>query len=231
MEAKKNPKADLGQLHGLIFSASLLISLALVSTAFNWKQKDKSSVDLTTKSVNTFETLVEIPPTDIPEPPPAVMVTQPRLVEVPDEATIEQEVKVDFDVEVNENTKVQDIIIQPQATKIEPEDTEEIFVVVEQVAAPKNGLPDFYKKISEKLHYPAQARQMGVEGKVFVEFVVNKDGSLTDFVVARGIGAGCDEEAVRIIQNGPSWNPAKQRGKPVRQRMVLPVFFKLADKM
>ncbi len=70
---------------------------------------------------------------------------------------------------------------------------------------------------------------MGIEGKVFVEFVVDKDGSLTQFIVVKGIGAGCDEEAVRIIQNSPPWSPGKQRGKPVKQRMVLPIFFTLAS--
>jgi protein TonB len=68
---------------------------------------------------------------------------------------------------------------------------------------------------------------MGTEGKVFVQFVINKDGSISDVVAIKGIGAGCDEEAVRIIQSSPQWTPGKQRGKPVKQRMVLPITFKL----
>jgi protein TonB len=70
---------------------------------------------------------------------------------------------------------------------------------------------------------------MGIEGKVFVEFVINRDGSVTEVRAIKGIGAGCDEEAVRVIQNSPKWNPGKQRGKPVRQRMVLPVTFRLGN--
>jgi protein TonB len=73
------------------------------------------------------------------------------------------------------------------------------------------------------------ARRMRVEGKVFVEFVIGKDGQITDVIVIKGIGAGCDEEAVRIIQSSPPWNPGRQRGKPVKQRMVLPIIFKLAS--
>jgi protein TonB len=79
------------------------------------------------------------------------------------------------------------------------------------------------------LKYPAQARRMRIEGKVFVEFVVDRDGSVTNVVIVKGIGAGCDEEAQRIIAGSPPWNAGKQRGKPVRQRMVLPITFKLAE--
>jgi protein TonB len=99
--------------------------------------------------------------------------------------------------------------------------------VVEESASPKGGYPAFYKFVGEKIKYPAQARRMGVEGKVFVEFVVNRDGSIVDVKAIKGIGAGCDEEAVRIVQSAPAWTPGKQRGKPVRQKMVIPITFKL----
>jgi protein TonB len=68
---------------------------------------------------------------------------------------------------------------------------------------------------------------MGVEGKVFVQFVVDKDGTLTDIKAVKGIGAGCDEEAVRVLKAAPKWKPGKQRGRPVKVRMILPITFKL----
>jgi protein TonB len=68
---------------------------------------------------------------------------------------------------------------------------------------------------------------MGVEGKVFVQFVIGKDGAISDVKVIKGIGAGCDEEAIRVVQSSPSWNPGKQRGKAVKQRYTLPIIFKL----
>ena len=77
------------------------------------------------------------------------------------------------------------------------------------------------------MEYPAQARRMGVEGKVFVQFVVDKDGSLTDVKAVKGIGAGCDEEAVEIVKSAPKWKPGKQRGKAVRVRMIIPITFRL----
>jgi protein TonB len=69
---------------------------------------------------------------------------------------------------------------------------------------------------------------MGVEGTVIVVFVINTDGTIQDVEVLRGIGGGCDEEAVKIVKNAPKWEPGKQRGKPVRTRMRLPIRFKLS---
>ncbi len=68
---------------------------------------------------------------------------------------------------------------------------------------------------------------MGIEGKVFLTFIVDKDGSITDVTLARGIGGGCDEEAIRILKESPKWNPGKQRGRAVRQKMTFPIIFKL----
>jgi protein TonB len=68
---------------------------------------------------------------------------------------------------------------------------------------------------------------MGVEGRVYVEFIVEKDGSLTDIQLAKGIGGGCDEEAIRVLSNAPKWNPGRQRGNPVRVRMIMPINFQL----
>ena len=77
------------------------------------------------------------------------------------------------------------------------------------------------------MRYPINARRQGIEGKVFVQFVVEKDGSLSQVQALKGIGAGCDEEAVRVVQSAPAFKPGIQRGKPVRVRMELPVVFKL----
>ena len=85
----------------------------------------------------------------------------------------------------------------------------------------------FYKYISTNLRYPDQARKMGVEGKVFVQFIVDKDGSITDVQAIKGIGEGCDEEAVRVIEGSNKWIPGKQRGRPVKVKMILPITFKL----
>jgi protein TonB len=226
LEIKKNPNADLNKKRGLLFSISLVITLSLVLYAFEWKQYDKSIVELSSKQSNVFETMVEVPPTTIP-PPPEIIVQQPQLVAVPDEEEIEQEIKFVFDVEVTEDTRVEEY--KPvDVPKVEEEESDEIFLVVEENAQPQGGISEFYRYVSENIKYPMQARRMRVEGRVFIEFVVGKDGKIFNAYAVKGIGAGCDEEAVRIILNSPPWSPAKQRGKPVKQRMVLPITFKLA---
>lgn len=226
IEIKKNPKVDLNSKRGLIFSISMVITLSLVLYAFEWKQYDKSVVELTSRQTNVFETMIEVPSTVIP-PPPEIIVQQPQLVAVPDEEEVEEDIKFIFDVEVTEETKVEEY--KPiEMPKVVEEEADQIFVIVEENAKPKGGLSEFYQFVSSNIKYPAQARRLNVEGRVYVEFIVGKDGKISDAIAVKGIGAGCDEEAVRIIMAAPSWNPAKQRGKPVRQRMVLPITFKLA---
>ncbi len=223
MEAKKTDKADLTKKSSFFFSIGLLVTMAFVVTAFEWKQYDESLVDLVGKSNDVFEEVIEVPPTDQPPPPPPQIQT-PQIVEVPDEEEIEEEIQINLDVEVTEDTKVEEVIVQVEEPK---EEVDEIFTIVEESAAPKGGMAAFYKYVGDKIKYPAQARRMGIEGRVFVEFVINKDGSISDVRAVKGIGAGCDEEAVRIVQAAPAWTPGKQRGKPVKQRMVLPITFKL----
>jgi periplasmic protein TonB len=223
MELKKTEKADLGNKGGLLFNVGLVLSLLIIITAFEWRSFDDGSlVDLGSVS-DDFEEMIEVPPTDIPPPPPP-KIQQPEIIEVPDEEEIEDEIKVEFDVEITDKTVIEELIISDAPDE---EDFDQIFLVVEETATPKGGMAAFYEYVQKKMKYPAQARRMGIEGKVFVEFVVNKDGSISDVKYIRGIGAGCDEEAVRVIQSAPPWNPGKQRGKAVKQRMVLPIQFQL----
>lgn len=103
----------------------------------------------------------------------------------------------------------------------------EIFTVVEETAQPVGGMPALYELLGNNIQYPVEAREKNVQGKVFVQFIVNENGSLSDFVVLKGIGNGCDEEAVRALSVSPNWTPGKQNGIAVRQRMVLPITFNL----
>lgn len=223
MEAKKTEKADLTNKSTFFFSIGLLITMSLVVMAFEWKRYDDSLVDLTGKTSDVFEEVLEVPPTEQPPPPPPQIQT-PQIIEVPDEEEIEEEIKMNLDIEVTQDTKIEEIVVRAEEPK---EEVDEIFTIVEESATPKGGMSAFYKYVGEKMKYPAQARRMTIEGKVFVEFVINKDGHISDVRVVKGIGAGCDEEAMRVIQGAPAWTPGKQRGKPVKQRMVLPITFRL----
>ncbi|HNV29669.1 MAG TPA: M56 family metallopeptidase [Cyclobacteriaceae bacterium] len=105
----------------------------------------------------------------------------------------------------------------------------EVFTIVEESAEPKNGMEELWGHFAKTIKYPVEARQKGIEGRVFVQFIVNTDGSISDVEVIKGIGGGCDEEAAKVVALAPPWNPGKQKGQVVRQRMVIPVIFKLSN--
>lgn len=101
-----------------------------------------------------------------------------------------------------------------------------VYTMVDKMAQPIDGMQEMFKQIGEEMTYPAQAREAGIEGKVYVQFVVNLDGSLTDIEIVKGIGAGCDAEAMRVIAT-TKWIAGEQDGRKVKQRMVMPIVFKL----
>lgn len=218
---KKNPNADLERYRSLFFNIGLIVSLLLVIIAFEWKFYDRGAgMDLGSIDDN-FEDLMEIPPTEQPPPPPP-KIELPKIVEVPDEEEIEEEIEIELDIEFEEETIIEEIIFE------EPEEeVEEIFTIVEDQPEYPGGMNAFYKYIGTNMRYPVQARRMGVEGRVFVQFVVEKDGSLSEIQVIKGIGFGCDEEALRVIKRSKKWKPGKQRGRAVKVRMILPIMFRL----
>jgi protein TonB len=212
----------------LFLSIGLCLSLLFVITAFEWKFYDSGEVmDLGTLDAD-FENVMDIPPTEQP-PPPIQKVEQPKIIEVPDEEEIMEDIKIDLDIEMTEEQVIEQRIFEDlNIEKEEEEVADEIFTIVENQPEPVGGMRAFYDYVANNLKYPAEARRSNIEGRVFIEFVVEKDGSLTDIKILKGIGGGCDQEAIRIIQNAPKWIPGKQRGRPVRVKMILPIYFKLA---
>ncbi|MBU2915535.1 MULTISPECIES: energy transducer TonB [Reichenbachiella] len=224
MELKKNPKISLERKAGMFFNIGLAVSLLLITTAFEWKFYDEGELVDLGQIDDDFEDIMEIPPTEQPPPPPP-KIELPKIIEVPDEEEIEEEIEVELDVEITEETVIEDIVFEEEP---EEEVADEIFDIVEDQPAPPGGMAAFYKYVGKSMKYPNQARRMGVEGRVFVQFVVDKDGSITEVRAIKGIGAGCDEEAVRVLQGAPKWKPGKQRGRAVKVRMILPITFKLS---
>jgi TonB family protein len=118
---------------------------------------------------------------------------------------------------------------EADAAGLQQEDTassvSQIFVVVETMPEFPGGEDAFNQYLADSIRYPAAAVENSIQGRVFVTFVVEKDGSVSDARILRGIGGGCDEEALRVIRNMPKWIPGKQRGKPVRVQYNLPIMF------
>lgn len=107
---------------------------------------------------------------------------------------------------------------------------QEIFTIVEMAPEYKGGIGAFRKFIMEEIKYPVEARQKGITGRVDVQFVIDKDGSITDVKAVNGLAGGCDIEAERVVRSMPAFIPASQQGKPVKVRMLVPIVFMLDDK-
>jgi periplasmic protein TonB len=223
MEAKKTPKADLENKKRIFLQIGLAVALLGVLVAFEWRQYERTVYDLGTLDIDFIEeedipiTRQETPP---PPPPPE---PSTELVIVDDDVEIEEEFTID--VEATVMTEVQEFT--PVFVEEEEVAEDVIFTVVEDQPSFPGGEEARIRYLQENLRYPQMAREAGIQGTVFVTFVVERDGSVTDVRVLRGIGGGCDEEAVRVVRNMPRWNPGRQRGQAVRVQFNMPIRFVL----
>jgi len=222
-DTKKSAKADLESKKTMFIEIGLVIALAAVLFAFEWKSYEKIELSLASRVVDdTPEEMIEITQHEKPPPPPAPP-QQTTIIEiVEDDMEIEDDIEID--VEADQETEVEDYV---PVEEEEEEEEAQIFTVVESMPDFPGGDEARIKYLNENIKYPQMARESGIQGRVFVTFVVEKDGSVTDVRVLRGIGGGCDEEAIRVIKNMPKWDPGKQRGKPVRVQFNMPILFKL----
>jgi protein TonB len=226
MEQKKSPKADLENKKVIFTEIGLVIAMALMLLAFEWKSYEKTIADLGTREVeNIAEDIIPITEQKVKPPPPAPPKQIVKINVVDD--LIEVDDDIDINVEADENTEVQEYVAQVKQDDEESAEEAQIFMVVESMPEFPGGEPNLYKFLAENIKYPQMAKESGIQGRVFVTFVVERDGSVTDVRVLRGIGGGCDEEAIRVVKSMPKWTPGKQRGKSVRVQYNLPVKFTL----
>ena len=136
------------------------------------------------------------------------------------------------DLSVEDHAKMATAIIEINSLQKDMsmlQDVDEVFTVVEEPPAPKGGMESYVEYLTENLRYPKSAREAGIEGKVWVEFVVNDFGEITEVKAIKGIGGGCDEAAAEVVRKSAPWIPGKQRGEAVKVRMVIPIHFKIGD--
>ncbi|HYG03804.1 MAG TPA: energy transducer TonB [Chryseosolibacter sp.] len=216
----------------LLFIAAVLFGPGLIAMF-----KGEEVVEKAPPRKLVYTELSAPPPIDKPKPPPpqiqlpklqkVIKFVPPKVVkeEVVEEVPTIEEIKQNevAAVEVEGPTEV--VFEEPVEEVVE--DDNQIFTVVEQQPEFNGGLDAMYQFIQRNMKYPASARRMGVDGTVFVQFVVGKDGSITEVKTIRGISADCDREAERVVKMMPNWKPGKQNGKPVFVRYVIPIKFKL----
>ena len=225
MEEKKSPKANLENKKLMFIQIGMIISLLLAWMAFEHKSYDKREIDpsLLNRTVEVDEEMVEITKQEEQKPQPVEMPKQTTQLEI-----VQDDVEVE-DIEINADVDQNEVIEEYVPVEVEEEDVQEqeIFQIVEEMPSYPGGEQKLMEYVAKNIKYPQIARETGIQGRVFVGFVVEPDGSVSNVKVLRGIGGGCDEEAMRVVKGMPKWKPGKQRGKAVRVSYMLPVNFKL----
>ena len=225
MQLKKNPQASLEDKKLTYVLIGLAFVLSICYVALEWTEHEVTKYEvadtefLFEDEIDIQQTTQETPP---PPPPPAVQEVEVLNV-VEDDVeteTIEINTEDDKDVEV--------VIAPPVEAPVEEEEEEVIFVVVESMPEFPGGAQAMMRYIAENIKYPVIAQENGIQGRVICQFVVEKDGKVSDIQVVRSSGeSSLDKEAQRVIGSMPRWKPGKQRGKPVRVKYTLPVNFRL----
>ena len=225
MEVKKNPKVDLERWRSILLEIGFIVSLLLIYLAFQYKDSGQSENVLgEMQDVQIEDEIIPItrqqevkPP---PPPPPPKVIEQIEIVKDDEEV---DDIEID-DAESDEDTKVE------AAPIVEDEEEEEApmnFYVIEKKPEFPGGLVEMQKWIRDHTKYPEVAKENGITGKVYVQFVIGKDGAVTNVKVMRSVDPYLDAEALRVIKAMPKWSPGEQRGKPVKVLFQLPVNFVL----
>jgi periplasmic protein TonB len=220
MELKKNPKADLEKKKSIFLQVGLAVSLGLVLLALEWRSYEGTGMDLGSLNIDLSEEEI-IPitqPENLPPPPPPPQVIELQVVE--DDKVIEKEV----DIKESEATQNTFVDIVQKEEKIEEV---EIFTIVEDMPSFPGGEAALMQWLSKETKYPPIAKEAGIQGTVYVNFIIGPDGKIRDIKVVRSVNRALDDEAVRVIEKMPSWTPGKQRGKSVSVQFTLPIKFKL----
>ena len=231
MEVKKSPKADLEGGIGMSILMGMIVGLAVLFVGFEWSTKD---VQVVTADEGVADIIAEeeieitrpenTPPP--PPPPPAPAVTEVLNV-VDDDVELEQQDIISSEDDASAAQTETFVAPVVEEEEEEEESAQQIFTVVEKQPEFPGGTAELFKYLSKAIKYPVIAQENGIQGRVVCSFVVNRDGSIVDIQVMRGVDPSLDKEAVRVISEMPKWKPGEQRGKPVRVRFILPVQFRL----
>jgi protein TonB len=223
MEVKKNPEQDLMRYRVVFLLVGMLITLGSVYAMINYRQSGR--LETSSNDVTYSEEEVEVEQTQQEkeeQPKPDI----PPKIEI-----VEDDIVIDEDIEIDEtDTDDDEAIDEIEPPDDEEENTGEIFEIfqVQKVAQFLGGEAKMYEFIGQHLEYPPMALEEGISGRVTVQFVVEKDGKITDVKIRgkRRLGFGCEEAAKKVVKKmSGKWEPAKQRDNNVRMRFVLPIRF------
>jgi protein TonB len=226
-EVKKSPKANIETLKLTSILMGVVVAVSVLFFAFEWSSQTKKLDESIIVQDVLAEEEIEITrrdPTPPPPPPPPAPET-PEIIQVVEEKV---ETRIEINTEDDASKRQMEAFVPPPPPKPKVEEvTEEIFVVVEEQPEFPGGNTAMMKFLSNNIKYPVIAQENGIQGRVITNFVVERDGSITDVQVVRGVDPSLDKEAIRVIQSMPKWKAGKQRGSAVRVRFTLPVVFRL----
>ena len=215
MIPKKDPKISLENKKSMFFQIGLEVTLIAVLISFEWKSYDKSNYNLGDLNLDDMEEeIIPITRQEVKPPPPPP--PPPEIIEI-----VEDEVEIENEVEIEETDTDEDEIVEIE------EDDEEFFMVVENMPEFPGGDLGLMKFIQKNVRYPAIAKEYNITGKVYVSFIVDKQGSVTNVKIVRGVDKNLDAEALRVVSLLPKYKPGKQRGKAVRVMFTIPINFTL----
>ena len=215
MQPKKNPKVSLENKKRMFFQIGLAVTLLAILIAFEWKSYDKTNYNLGDLNLDDMEEeIIPITRQEVKPPPPPP--PPPEIIEI-----VEDEVEIEKELEIEETETDEDEIIEIE------EDDEEFFMVVENMPEFPGGDLGLMKFIQKNVRYPAIAKEYNITGKVYVSFIVDKQGNVTNVKIVRGVDKNLDAEAVRVVSSLPKYKPGKQRGKAVRVMFTIPINFTL----
>lgn len=229
MEIKKSPQADLERSKGLSLLLGLVVALSVVFVALEYRSKvQKAELSSQYDAAMVDDAMLIADQQEEPEP------EQPQP-----EQQVEAQLPDDFKV-VEDNKEVAKIAFVSADEKkelpppapvgpvvVEEEEADHVFEVVEEPTEFPGGPTAMMKWLTDNVKYPEIAQENNIQGRVYVSFVIERDGSPTNVQVARGVDPALDREAVRVVSRMPKWKPGKQRGKAVRQKFTIPVLFRL----
>lgn len=226
MEAKKSKKAAIENQRGSWLLMGAVVALAFMFVSFEWTQHDVRLAANSLANDPIFEeVLVPITyPEEKLEPPPPPEVKASELIEI---VTNEQEVTDAVTTVSEDQGQPYEIVWVPPVVETEKVEEDVIHVTAEIMPEFPGGMAALMKYLGANIKYPTISQEMGSMGRVIVQFVVDKDGTITNPTVARGVDAYLDKEAIRVISSMPKWKPGVQNGKKVRVKYTVPVVFRL----
>ena len=228
MEIKKSEKANLENKKLLSLEVGLIISLLIVYVAFEWTSKETNTSLLEDNTQVLVEEEIISTNMDTPPPPPAapkIPVLSDQIDIVDDEIELEDDMFMNLEDNANLGVEIMDYV-EVQEEAVEEEAIP--FQLVEEKPSFQGGdANQFSKWVNSRLVYPEIAKENGVQGRVTLQFTVEKDGSVTKVKVLRGVDPSLDKEAVRVVSMSPKWKPGKQRDRAVPVTYTFPVIFQL----